>query len=134
MTYPMRELQWIQPEEAERLRRAGIESTDDMLRLWADAPKRAGLAEKAGLPVGRLAELEAMSRLARVKNVGPKYVGMLLAAGIDGPNRLFDHTAEALVKRLLEMAVEKKLMSRVPTVDEVRPWYPEPNPVIATVK
>jgi hypothetical protein len=54
--------------------------------------------------------------------------------GIDGPQQLFDHTPEALVKRLLEVAVEKNLTSRVPTLEQVRPWYPEPNPVIATVK
>lgn len=134
MNYMMRELQGIEPDQIERLHSAGIEDTDGMLRLWADVPKRKALVEKTGMTLGRLAELEAMSRLARVKNVGPKYVGVLLAAGIDGPQRLFDHTPEALVKRLLEVAVEKNLTSRVPTLEQVRPWYPEPNPVIATVK
>jgi hypothetical protein len=134
MNYMMSELQGIEPDQIEKLRKAGIVDTDGMLRLWADVPKRKELAEKTGMTLGRLAELEAMSRLARVKNVGPKYVGMLLAAGIDGPQQLFDHTPEALVKRLLEVAVEKNLTSRVPTLEQVRPWYPEPNPVIATVK
>lgn len=134
MNYRVSELQGIEPAEIETLRKAGIEDTDGMLRVWADAPKRKALVEKTDLSLGRLTELEAMSRLARVKNVGPKYVGVLLAAGIDGPQRLFDHTPEALVKRLLEVAVEKNLTSRVPTLEQIRPWYPEPNPVIATVK
>jgi hypothetical protein len=134
MNYMMSELQGIERDQIEKLHRAGIEDTDGMLRLWADVPKRKALVEKTGMTLGRLAELEAMARLARVKNVGPKYVGVLLAAGIDGPQRLFDHTPEALVKRLLEVAVEKNLTSRVPTLEQVRPWYPEPNPVIATVK
>ena len=133
MTYKMSEFQDIDPGHVVRLREAGIESTDDMMRIWADQPKRAALVEGTGIDLDRFTNLASMARLARVKNVGPKFVGVLLAAGIDGPKSLFEHTPEALVKRLGEIAVEKKMSSPVPTLEEVGPWFTDPKPVAAVV-
>ncbi|HET7904241.1 MAG TPA: DUF4332 domain-containing protein [Candidatus Eisenbacteria bacterium] len=127
MTYKLSEFQSIDPGHVVKLREAGIETTDDMMRAWADQPKRASVAEKAGMDMDHFTNLASMSRLARVKNVGPKFVGVLLAAGIDGPKSLFEHTPEALVKRLGEVATEKKLSSPVPTLEEVGPWYGDPK-------
>jgi len=129
MTYKMSEFQDIDPGHVVKLREAGIEDTDDLMRLWADQPKRAALVEKAGIDLDRFTKLASMARLARVKNVGPKFVGVLLAAGIDGPKSLFEHTPEALVKRLREVAAEKKMTSPVPTLEEVGPWFTDPKPV-----
>jgi hypothetical protein len=133
MTYKMSEFQDIDPGHVVKLREAGIESTDDMMRIWADQPKRAALVEGTGIDLDRFTNLASMARLARVKNVGPKFVGVLLAAGIDGPKSLFEHTPEALVKRLGEIAVEKKMSSPVPTLEEVGPWFTDPKPVAAVV-
>lgn len=127
MTYKLSEFQSIDPGHVVKLREAGIETTDDMMRAWADQPKRASVAEKAGMDMDHFTNLASMSRLARVKNVGPKFVGVLLAAGIDGPKSLFEHTPEALVKRLGEVAAEKNLSSPVPTLEEVGPWYGDPK-------
>lgn len=134
MTYKMSEFQSIDPGHVVKLRENGIETTDDMMRLWADEPKRAALVTNTGIGLEHFTNLASMSRLARVKNVGPKFVGVLLAAGIDGPKSLFEHTPEALVKRLGEVAVEKKLTSPVPTLEEVGPWFGngvKPEPVAA---
>ena len=54
---------------------------------------------KAAVIREQFARLASMARLARVKNVGTKYVAVLLAAGIDGPKSLFEYTPESLVKR-----------------------------------
>ena len=133
MTYKMSDFQDIDPGHVVKLREAGIESTDDLMRLWADSPKRAELVEKSGIDLDRFTNLASMARLARVKNVGPKFVGVLMAAGIDGPKSLFEHTPEALVKRLGEVAAEKKLNSPVPTLEDVAPWFNDPKPVAAVV-
>ncbi|HET9952028.1 MAG TPA: DUF4332 domain-containing protein [Candidatus Eisenbacteria bacterium] len=133
MTYKMSEFRDIDPGHIVKLREAGIETTDDMMRLWADQPKRAALVEKTGIDLDRFTTLASMARLARVKNVGPKFVGVLLAAGIDGPKSLFEYSPEALVKRLGEVVAEKKMNSPVPTLEEVGPWFTEPKPVAAVV-
>lgn len=122
MTYKMSEFQGLNPAQIEKLREAGIENSDDMMRVWAQ-PNRAALSEKTGIGLDHFTDLASMSRLARVKNVGPKFVGVLLAAGIDGPKSLFEHTPESLVKWLGEVAREKNLTSPVPTLEQVGPWY-----------
>ena len=134
MTYKMSEFKSIEPAQIEKLRAAGIESTDDMMRIWADQPKRAALIQSSGITLEEFTSLASMSRLARVKNVGPNFVAVLLAAGIDGPKSLFEHTPDALVKRLGEVAAEKKLTSPVPTLEQITSWFNEPKPGVAVPK
>lgn len=133
MTYKMSEFQSIDPGHVVKLREAGIESTDDMMRIWADQPKRAALVESTGISLEQFTNIASMSRLARVKNVGPTYVAVLMAAGIDGPKSLFEHTPEALVKRLISVVAEKNLTSPVPTLEVVSTWYSAPKPAVAGV-
>jgi len=131
VTYKISEFQNIDPGHIEKLREAGVETTDDLMRVWADQPKRAAFVEKTGIDLEHFTNLASMSRLARVKNVGPKYVAVLLAAGIDGPKSLFEYTPETLIKRLGEVAAEKNLTSPVPTLEQVSPWFTDPKPVAA---
>src|SRR6266850_4205188 len=123
MFYKMSEFMSIDPTNVTKLREAGIESTDDMMRLWADQPKRESLVEKTGISMEMFTRFASMSRLARVKNVGPKYVDVLWAAGIDGPKSLFEFAPEALAKRLGEVKVEKNLTSPVPPLTEISNWF-----------
>jgi hypothetical protein len=128
MTYKMSEFTSIDQNHVTKLREAGIEDTDDMKRVWAEEPKRASLVEKTGIGMDRFTKFVAMARLARVKNVGPKYVEVLVAAGIDGPKSLFEFTPESLVKRLGEVTAEKKLTSPVPTLVEIGTWFTDGKP------
>ena len=87
--------------------------------------------EKTGIDEAQFTEFVAMSRLARVKNVGPKYVDVLMAAGIDGPKSLFEFEPVALAKRLGEVKLEKGLTGPVPPLTEIETWFKQP--VVATV-
>lgn len=131
MTYKFSEFPGIDQTHVTKLREVGIESTDDMMRSWADEPKRGSLVEKTGISLEQFAKLASMARLARVKNVGTKYVAVLLAAGIDGPKSLFEYTPESLVKRLAEVKAEKKLTVDAPELPEVSGWFTDVRPVAA---
>jgi hypothetical protein len=131
MTYKFSEFPGIDQSHVTKLREVGIESTDDMMRLWADEPKRGSLVEKTGINLEQFAKLAAMARLARVKNVGTKYVAVLLAAGIDGPKSLFEYTPESLVKRLAEVKAEKKLTVDAPGLSDISGWFTDVKPVVA---
>jgi hypothetical protein len=131
MTYKFSEFPGIDQSHVTKLREVGIESTDDMMRLWADEPKRGSLVEKTGITLEQLARYASMARLARVKNVGTKYVAVLLAAGIDGPKSLFEYTPESLVKRLAEVKAEKKLTVDAPGLPDISGWFTDVKPVVA---
>ena len=129
MTYKFSEFPGIDHNHVTKLREVSIETTDDMMRIWADEPKRSSLVEKTGISLEQFAKLASMARLARVKNVGTKYVAALLAAGIDGPKSLFEYTPQSLVKRLSEVKAEKKLTMDVPQMSEVAVWFTDVKPV-----
>lgn len=131
MTYKMSEFTGIGQDHVAKLLDAGIEDTDDMLRLWADKPNRDSLATKTDIDMRQLGGFASMARLARVKNVGPKYVEMLMAAGVDGPKSLFEFTPESLMKRLGEVKAEKKLTTPMPTLAEVGTWFADARPMTA---
>jgi len=124
----MSEFTGIGQNHITRLRENGIESTDDLLRLWADQPNRETLATKTGIDMKQFAGFASMARLARVKNVGPKYVEGLTAIGVDGPKSLFEYTPESLMKRLSEVTADKKLTSPMPTLAEVETWFADAKP------
>ena len=84
MTYKFSEFVGIDQDDVAKLRKAAIENTDDMMRIWGDELKRPSLVETTGIPMNQFAKLVSMARLARVKNVGPKFVEVLLAAASTG--------------------------------------------------
>jgi uncharacterized protein DUF4332 len=123
MTYKFSEFVGIDQDQVAKLHKVSIENTDDMMRIWGDELNRPSLVEKTGITMNQFAKLVSMARLARVKNVGPKYVEVLLAAGIDGPKSLFEYTPESLVKRLDEVKAEKQLKVQVPALPEIENWF-----------
>jgi len=123
MVYKMSEFKSIDQNHISKLREAGIETTDDLMRLWSDKTRRASLETSTGITEEQFADLAAMSRLARVKSVGLQHVEVLVAAGISGPKSLFEYTPEALVKHLDEVIVSKKLTCVGPTLADVGPWF-----------
>jgi uncharacterized protein DUF4332 len=130
MTYRMNEFTGIDQDHIAKLRKGGIENTDDMLRAWADQPNRDSLATKTGIDGKELARFAAMARLARVNHVGPKYVEVLLAAGIDGPKSLFEFKPDSLLKKLGEVTAEKKLTGPQPTSAEIGMWFEDAKPAL----
>ena len=123
MAFKFSEFPGIDQNHVTKLRDVAIENTDDMMRNWSDKPKRSSLVEKTGISMEQFEKLASMSRLARVKNVGPKYVEVLLAAGIDGPKSLFEYTPTSLMKRLAEVTAEKKLTAEAPALPEITSWF-----------
>jgi hypothetical protein len=124
----MSEFPSIDPNHVTKLRAAGIENTDDLMKVWSDKEKRAGLVTSTGIAEEEYMKFAGMARLSRVKEMGMQHLPILVAAGIDGPKRLFTYTAETLVKHLNDVAAEKKLTQPVPTVAEVAPWFMHPKP------
>lgn len=128
MSLKMSEFHGIDPNHVEKLRGAGIENTDDLMKLWSDKEKRADLVASTGIAEEGFMKFAAMARLGRVKGMALQHLDVLVAAGIDGPKRLFSHTPDSLVKHLKDVAAEKKLTAPMPTHDEIVAWFANPKP------
>jgi hypothetical protein len=128
MALKMNEFHGIDADHLARLKSAGIEDTDALMKIWSDKEKRAGLVEKTGVAEEHFLRYAAMARLGRVKGMGLEHLAILVAAGIDGPKRLFSNTPESLVKHLTEVAAEKKLTDPMPSLETVKQWFVKPEP------
>jgi hypothetical protein len=128
MAHKMSDFKGIDSEHVSKLRAAGIEDTDDLMKLWSDKEKRAGLVTGTGIAESDFMRFAAMARLGRVKGVALEHLDALIAAGIDGPKRLFTYTPETLAKHLAETAGEKELPGPLPTLEEITPWFANPKP------
>lgn len=128
MSLKMSEFHGIDPNHVATLRGAGIENTDDLMKIWSDKEKRAGLVASTGIAEDQFTKFAAMARLGRVKGMDLRHLNVLVAAGIDGPKRLFRHTPETLMKHLSEVAAERKLTGPVPTLAEIGPWFADQKP------
>jgi len=128
MSLKMSEFPGIDPNHVTALRTAGIENTDDLMKLWGDKEKRAALATSSGISEENFTKFASMARLGRVKGMDLKHLDVLVAAGIDGPKRLFGYTPETLVKHLGDVVAEKKLAGTVPTLEDITAWFANPKP------
>ncbi len=128
MSLKMNEFPGIDPAHVASLHSAGIDDTDALMKLWGDKEKRAALVTSTGISEENFTKFASMARLGRVKGMDLKYLDVLVAAGIDGPKRLFGYTAETLSKHLGEVVAEKKLTCAVPTLAEITAWFANPKP------
>jgi aminoglycoside phosphotransferase (APT) family kinase protein len=124
----MSEFHGIEPNDVTTLRVAGIENTDDLMKIWSEKEKRAGLVASTGITEENFMRFASMARLGRIKGMALQHLDVLVAAGIDGPKRLFKYTPETLVKHLDEVAAVKKLAGQIPTLQDIKPWFDNPKP------
>jgi hypothetical protein len=125
----MSEFPGIDPTQVTKLREAGIEDTDQLMKLWSDKEKRPELVTRVGISEPDFMNFASMARLGRIKGMDLKHLDLLVAADIDGPKRLFSYTQEALVKHLGEVATEKKMSAPLPTSEEITAWFANPKPM-----
>ena len=128
MPHKMSEFHGIDPAHVAALRTAGIENTDDLMKIWSDKEKRAGIVASSGVAEEHFMKFAAMARLGRIKGMDLHHLDILVAAGIDGPKRLFGYTPETLAKHLGEVVAEKKWAGPLPTSEDIALWFSSMKP------
>jgi len=131
MNYKMSDLKGIDQNMAADLRKAGVETTSELMQAWHDPDKRTNVASSSGLNDEQLGRMVSMARMARMKGVGPKYAHLLVTAGVIGRKSLGKHTPEGLVKHLGEVNSSKMLGFPLPTLAEVSAWFTDLKPLNA---
>ncbi len=112
----------IGPVNAEKLRAAGVGSTEALLEKGGTAKGRAELAAATGIDEKLILRWVNMADLFRIKGVGEEYSDLLEAAGVDTVAELAQRRPDNLHTKLVEVNDEKKLVRRLPTLSEVTSW------------
>ncbi|MFN8035314.1 MAG: DUF4332 domain-containing protein [Acidimicrobiia bacterium] len=116
------EVEGIGPAYAEKLRAAGVATTDALLELGASSKGREELATKAGVSAKLILEWVNHVDLFRVKGVGSEYADLLEAAGVDTVPELAQRNAANLVAKMAEVNAAKSLVRQVPSEKSVAGW------------
>jgi predicted flap endonuclease-1-like 5' DNA nuclease len=107
---------------AQKLKSAGVGSTDALLKQGASPKGRKEIAEKSGISEKLVLEWVNHVDLFRIKGVGSEYADLLEEAGVDTVKELAQRKAENLFHKLGEVNQAKKLVRRLPTLAEVERW------------
>jgi len=107
---------------AQKLKDAGIATTEALLETGATPAGRKELEEATGISGKLLLEWINRADLFRIKGVGEEYADLLEVAGVDTVPELAQRNPENLAQKLIEINEEKKLVRRTPTPDQVEDW------------
>lgn len=107
---------------AEKLRQAGVRSTDAFLKRAATPKGRKELAEASGISEKLILEWANHLDLYRIKGVGSEYSDLLEEAGVDTVVELAQRNPENLYQKLVEVNNAKKLVRKMPVQSQVADW------------
>ncbi len=107
---------------ANRLKAAGVGSTDNLLNTAADKKGRQTLAAKTGISEKLILEWVNLADLMRVKGIGEEYSDLLEEAGVDTVKELRNRRPDNLYNKMLEVNASKRLVRRPPALSQVESW------------
>lgn len=123
--HKIEEVEGIGPAIGEKLRGAGVATTDALLEGAKTPAQRKALAESTGLSEKQILKFTNMVDLFRINGVGSEFAELLEAAGVDTVPELAQRNAENLAKRMAAVNEEKSLTRRVPSENEITRWVAE---------
>jgi predicted flap endonuclease-1-like 5' DNA nuclease len=112
----------ITPAQVEKLHKAGVETTEQLLTRAAKAKDRKALAKKSGLKSGEIEALAKRCDLLRIKGVGSEMVLLLEAAGVKTSGDLAKRDAPGLTTAVMAANKDKKITEKPPTEPQLADW------------
>jgi predicted flap endonuclease-1-like 5' DNA nuclease len=107
---------------AAKLRKAGVRSTNELLKVGATKKGRAELAKATGFDAKTILEWVNRADLFRVKGIGAQYSDLLEAAGVDTVLELAKRKPETLLETLIKVNEKKNKVNQVPGLSNVKAW------------
>lgn len=107
---------------AAKLRKAGVRSTNELLKAGATKKGRAELAKATGFDAKTILEWVNRADLFRVKGIGAQYSDLLEAAGVDTVLELAKRKPEVLLETLIKVNEKKNKVNQVPGLSNVKAW------------
>lgn len=127
-------IEGIGPTYATKLRKAGIRTTEALLKRGASRVGRKQVATASGLTEHQILEWVNRSDLMRVKGIGEEYSDLLEASGVDTIKELRTRKAANLHAKMVEVNEKKHLVRRLPTEGMVAGWIVGAAKLLPAVK
>ncbi len=128
------DVEGIDPKSATRLRKAGVRTTEGLIKVAAASKGRKALAEKTGIPAATLLGWVNRADLMRIKGVGAEYADLLETAGCDTVKELRRRNPVNLTAAMIEVNEKKRLVRRLPTEAMVIAWVEQAKTMDSAVK
>jgi predicted flap endonuclease-1-like 5' DNA nuclease len=116
------DVEGIGPVYAQKLKAAGIATTNVLLQEGATPKGRKSIAEKTGIGDALVLTWVNHVDLFRIKGVGEEYADLLEKAGVDTVVELAQRKAENLFEKMGQVNEQKRLVRRLPTLAQVKGW------------
>jgi predicted flap endonuclease-1-like 5' DNA nuclease len=118
----LEEIEGIGPSYAQKLRKAGVRSTNDLLKKGANPLGRKLIAKNSGISEKLVLEWVNHSDLFRIRGVGEEYADLLEEAGVDTVVELSKRNAEKLFETMKRTNEKKKLVRQLPALSRIQDW------------
>src|SRR5262245_37770512 len=110
---------------AEKLKTAGIKTTEDLLEKGASAKGREAIVTSTGISDKLILRWVNHADLFRIKGVGAEFAELLEASGVDSVPELAQRNATNLTQKMADVNEERKLVRKLPTEAQVTTWITE---------
>lgn len=116
------EIRSLSHKQATRLRKAGVRTTEALLRRAATRTLRSELSEETGIVTSDLLKWVNAAEMMRIRGIGGEYAELLSLCGVNTVRELRRRNATALTAKIHEVNGRKDLVSRLPTETMVTNW------------
>ena len=120
----------ITPAQVDKLHKAGVNTTDELLDKAAKSKDRKALAKASGLRAAELLALAQRCDLLRIKGVGSEMVLLLEAAGVKSTADLAKQEPAELMTAVTNANQKAKITEKPPTEPQLADWI-EPGQAAA---
>jgi predicted flap endonuclease-1-like 5' DNA nuclease len=122
MSYPITDIEGIEPEVASKLKSVGIRTTVKLLEAARNPKGRKALAAKTGYDEKKILCWANLADKMRIKGVGEEYAELLHAAGVDTVKDLKYRNPANLAKAMKAANAKRKLVRLLPSEKAVLRW------------
>jgi predicted flap endonuclease-1-like 5' DNA nuclease len=112
----------VKPGEVDKLKKANVTTTEELLAKAATAKDRKALAKTSGVSAADLLTLAKRCDLLRIKGVGSEMVLLMEAAGVKTTADLAKMQAPKLMTAVTDANKTAKITEKPPTEPQLADW------------
>lgn len=122
MSYPIADIEGLEPETAATLKAVGIRTTGKLLELAKDTRGRKALATQTGIAERRLLAFANAADRLRIHGLGRDYAALLQAAGVETVRDLGYRNPHRLAQAMAAANEQRKLVRQLPSGHQIVRW------------